>query len=178
VCAATSLLTLACGYRWSTPVPLTRGLSAVTANQGVDVSGGRVTKAIELLPALQVFVLSALCSRHDAVGVVYAATLGAERWLGHGGQVITVACLCHTSCARPVRAAFSKAENTCCRDRYRWPTLQQTSWWPSRNARLPGTMLRRSHATPTFGCDCRMAHHSFLQVCRASASSCTDAVAD
>lgn len=42
------------GARWSAPARLTRHVSAVTANQGVDVSSGRVTKAVEILPALQV----------------------------------------------------------------------------------------------------------------------------
>ena len=33
------------GANWTEPVRLTRGLSIVTANGGIDVSGGRVAKA-------------------------------------------------------------------------------------------------------------------------------------
>ena len=32
------------------PVQLTRGLSVITINTGVDVSAGRVTKAFEMIP--------------------------------------------------------------------------------------------------------------------------------
>jgi hypothetical protein len=38
------------------PVQLTRGLSVITINTGVDVSAGRVTKAFEMIPR------HALCS--------------------------------------------------------------------------------------------------------------------
>lgn len=38
------------GAQWGTPVQLTRGLSVITINTGVDVSAGKVTKAFEMIP--------------------------------------------------------------------------------------------------------------------------------
>lgn len=38
--------------RWSEPAQVTFGITVLTANQGVDVSHGRVTKPFELFPAL------------------------------------------------------------------------------------------------------------------------------
>jgi hypothetical protein len=43
-------LSVAQGARWGVPVQLTRGLSVITINTGVDVSAGRVTKAFEMIP--------------------------------------------------------------------------------------------------------------------------------
>jgi len=40
------------GMQWSKPVRITEGISVVTANGGIDVSAGRVTKAIEVVPSL------------------------------------------------------------------------------------------------------------------------------
>ncbi|EFN53516.1 expressed protein [Chlorella variabilis] len=40
------------GASWSVPTKLTKGLSVVSANTGVDVSGGRVTKAFEVIPSM------------------------------------------------------------------------------------------------------------------------------
>ncbi|KAI3424245.1 hypothetical protein D9Q98_009601 [Chlorella vulgaris] len=40
------------GTSWSVPTKLTDGISVVSANQGVDVSLGRVTKAFEVIPSL------------------------------------------------------------------------------------------------------------------------------
>ena len=39
------------GVNWTEPVVLTRGLSIVTANGGVDVSGGKVAKVRRIISA-------------------------------------------------------------------------------------------------------------------------------
>ena len=59
-CTAPSIISALClhglqsrhmqGARWGVPVQLTRGLSVITINTGVDVSAGRVTKAFEMIP--------------------------------------------------------------------------------------------------------------------------------
>jgi hypothetical protein len=45
--------------RWSVPSQLTTGITVLTANQGVDVSAGRVTKPFELFPSMFADVPSA-----------------------------------------------------------------------------------------------------------------------
>ncbi|KFM26921.1 hypothetical protein F751_4982 [Auxenochlorella protothecoides] len=48
------------GATWSAPTKITSGWSVVSANTGVDVSGGRVTKTFEVIPSMAVPVTSSV----------------------------------------------------------------------------------------------------------------------
>jgi len=64
------------------PTRLTKGLSVVSANNGVDVSFGRVTKAFEVIPSMATPVASTKLTK---VGGRLGAVVGCLRVLWVGG---------------------------------------------------------------------------------------------
>lgn len=75
------------GAAWSSPTLLSRGLSVVTINSGVDVSAGRVTKAFETIPSMS---LPRKASKLTAPLVVPIANLEDPRPSWHSSPTVTV----------------------------------------------------------------------------------------
>lgn len=73
---------LPAGASWSVPTRLTHGLSIVSANNGVDVSGGRVTKAYEVIPSMAEPVAATNLTKvrvvHSLVSFVFARSAHAR----------------------------------------------------------------------------------------------------
>jgi hypothetical protein len=57
------------GKQWSVPTRITHGLSVVSANTGVDVSRGRVTKSFEVIPSMAKPIVATKLTQDVQIGI-------------------------------------------------------------------------------------------------------------